>query len=66
MKLTQKKVEKTILEWARMFKTNQNSEQRLGQYLMNELCPLAKNSEIFYDEDNGQAVDLFIKIFVGK
>ena len=34
--------------------------QRLGQYLMNQLCPTEKNPDIFYQKDNGKAWKDFV------
>ena len=46
-------------EWNRSRKS-----QRLGQYLMNTLCPQEVNPTIFYETDPSLAGNLFFKEYV--
>jgi hypothetical protein len=63
MKVTVQQMDDTIIAWSKTFP---KPVQRLGQFLMNELVPLEKDSEIFYCEDVGQCGRLFNERFVEK
>lgn len=58
MKVPISQISKKLMEYS-----ERRREQRVGQFLMNELVPKAKDSEIFYEKDQVKAVSMFISRF---
>lgn len=63
MKVTVEQVTAKLQEYADQYKDGK-PEQRVGQFLMNELVPEAKDSEVFYQENSTRAIALFMERFV--
>lgn len=60
-KITLSKINKIFLEW----KQNHHN-QRLGQYLMNQLIKWESNEEIFYETDHNKAYRKFVDVYGDK
>lgn len=63
MKVTIEQVNLKLMEYGKLRAAGQ-TEQRVGQFLMNELVPEEKDSEVFYQTEPAIAIAMFIERFV--